>query len=88
MRLLALSDEMIGAFIGRLRSGMVWNNGLVGNLTFFYREGRFVIEGRDIREPDLGPYVSSYTEDEFRALMRTWKFPDFVHRWLVRELSE
>jgi hypothetical protein len=84
---LALSDEMIEAFMGRLRQGMLWSDGLVGPHTFRYRDGRFVIEGREMREPDEGPYLSSYTEDEFRALMRGWKFPDFAHRGLVRELS-
>lgn len=83
-----LSDDQVDAFISKLRQGMVWTNGLVGHITLYYKDGQFIWEGRDTREPDVPPVVRRYSEEEFRAYLQKTRFPDFVYKHLIDRLQD
>jgi len=83
-----LTKDQVERFIAKLKDGLVWSNGLVGHDTLRFDGGCFLSEFQDLREPEYGPYVHSYSEEEFRAYLLSHLFPDFVHRSLVRRLDE
>jgi hypothetical protein len=87
MKFERLSKELVELFIDYLRHGHLWNNGLVGSETLRYAEGVFISEFRDIREPEMGPYVRTYSEEELRQYLRDKRFPDYVYRPLVKTLK-
>ena len=87
MELLKLTDDMVDVFITRLKQGWTWSNGLVGHESFRFQDGQFIRECQDLREPEYGPYTSTYGESEFRTYLGKTSFVDFVHKRLVSELS-
>lgn len=82
-----LTEEQIEWFMDMLRSGRTWSNGLVGHLTYAYRDGQFVSEAQDLREPEMGPWVKTYTEDGFRERLSQEMFVEWVHRPLVARIE-
>ena len=82
-----LTPEQIGAFIRALKSGMVWTNGLVGSITYTYRDGQFIKTVQDRREPDA-PIETTYTENSFWTHLEKRSFPDFVYRSLAEKLIQ
>ena len=83
-----LTEGQAERFITKLKDGLVWSNNLVGRQTYYYEDGRFVSEFQDIREPEYGPYVKDYSENEFREMLCERLFPSHVHLSLTWLLSE
>ena len=82
-----LSEETVRRFVRALRGGLVWSNGLVGSETLRYADGCYVREGMDMREPDVGPFVDTMSEDELESYLHRQRYPDFVQRSLLRRLG-
>jgi hypothetical protein len=81
-----LTESQVERFIQQLKDGLVWSNNLVGRQTYYYEDGRFVSLFQDIREPEYGPFVKEFSEDEFREMLREQLFPSHVHlslTWLL-----
>ena len=88
MKFEKLTEAQVERFIEKLKNGLEWCNNLVGNQTYYYADGRFVSEFRDIREPEYGPYVKEYSEDEFREMLRERLFVSHVYQPLTWRLEE
>jgi capsule polysaccharide modification protein KpsS len=82
-----LTDEQVEAFIRALKAGFFWNNGLVGNISYSYRNGKFTSSIQDMREPNDNPYIKTYNEAQFRTHLQKTSFPDFVHKSLAEKLK-
>lgn len=83
-----LTPKEVKLFIRLLRSGYLFNNGLVGNISYYYQDGRFVSSVSDTREPNEKPYIRYYNEKNFQEHLQGHSMPDFVYDSLIQKIKE
>lgn len=86
VRLLKLTEEQVDRLILQIRAGDSWSNGLVGHEQLYYRDGKFISEFRDRREPDP-PTFREFDAAGLRTYLLMQSFPPWTHEALLQRLA-
>jgi len=88
MELIKLTYEEIDLTIRALRKGYYFNNGLAGNLSFYYQEGIFIASMQYTQDPDEEPIKKHYNQEAFERYLAHHSFVDFVYDSLMEGLEK